>query len=139
MPESWIPPLRVREVRTQVRLYKDLDDARAVWLQRIHATLFHHGVPAPTGSVLTEQARTRLRAGDGLSPAGAQAVTVALRMIDAIDAERNPLPAELGDVRRFSASRQAVRHTGLDVTVYSSDGKRLFKVDRAGRFGGSLT
>jgi transposase len=30
----------------------------------------------------------------------------------------------MGDTRRFSASRQAVRHTGLDVTVYSSDGKR---------------
>ena len=29
-----------------------------------------------------------------------------------------------GDARRFSSSAQAVRHTGLDVTVYSSDGKR---------------
>jgi transposase len=32
--------------------------------------------------------------------------------------------AELGDTRRFSASRHAVRHTGLDIWVYSSDGKR---------------
>jgi transposase len=32
--------------------------------------------------------------------------------------------AMMGDTRRFSASRQAVRHTGLDVTVYSSDGRR---------------
>jgi transposase len=32
--------------------------------------------------------------------------------------------AELGDTRRFHTSRNAVRHTGLDVTVYSSDGKR---------------
>ena len=32
--------------------------------------------------------------------------------------------AELGDVRRFSSSTQAVRHTGLDVTVYDSDGHR---------------
>jgi transposase len=32
--------------------------------------------------------------------------------------------AFLGDARRFSSSAQAVRHTGLDVTVYSSDGKR---------------
>lgn len=32
--------------------------------------------------------------------------------------------AELGDVGRFSRSRQAVRHTGLDITVYDSDGKR---------------
>jgi len=32
--------------------------------------------------------------------------------------------AFLGDARRFSSSAQAVRHTGLDVTVYSSDDKR---------------
>lgn len=32
--------------------------------------------------------------------------------------------AMLGDTRRFSSSRQAVRQAGLDVTVYSSDGKR---------------
>ena len=31
---------------------------------------------------------------------------------------------ELGDCRRFTSSDDAVRHTGLDVTVWSSDGKR---------------
>jgi transposase len=32
--------------------------------------------------------------------------------------------AELGDCRRFSSSGQAVRHSGLDITVYSSDQHR---------------
>jgi transposase len=32
--------------------------------------------------------------------------------------------AFLGDTRRFSSSAKAVRHTGLDITVYSSDDKR---------------
>jgi len=32
--------------------------------------------------------------------------------------------AEMGDTRRFSSSDDAVRHAGLDVTVYSSDGRR---------------
>jgi transposase len=32
--------------------------------------------------------------------------------------------AELGDVRRFANSDDVVRHTGLDITVYSSDTKR---------------
>ena len=32
--------------------------------------------------------------------------------------------AGLGDTRRVSSSRKTVRHTGLDITVYSSDGKR---------------
>jgi transposase len=31
---------------------------------------------------------------------------------------------ELGDARRFSSSRHAVRFAGLDVTVYSSDARR---------------
>jgi transposase len=92
----------------------------------------------------------------GLSPAGAQAVQVALRQMQALEAELAPVHAQiaafarrqigckrlqqqlfgvgplvaaviwafLGDARRFSSSAQAVRHTGLDVTVYSSDGKR---------------
>jgi transposase len=34
------------------------------------------------------------------------------------------LLAELGDVRRFANGDAVVRHTGLDVTVYSLDGKR---------------
>jgi transposase len=32
--------------------------------------------------------------------------------------------AGLGDVRRFGNSDDVVRHAGLDITVYSSDGKR---------------
>ena len=32
--------------------------------------------------------------------------------------------AEFGDVRRFANSRQAVRFTGLDITIAESDGKR---------------
>ena len=32
--------------------------------------------------------------------------------------------SELGDCRRFSRSDQVVRHSGLDVTVHSSDSKR---------------
>src|SRR6266581_2951267 len=32
--------------------------------------------------------------------------------------------AAVSDVRRFASSSDVVRHTGLDITVYSSDGKR---------------
>ena len=104
------------------------------------------------------QVRARLAAdgaGMGLSPAGAQAVAVALRRMDDLEAGLGPVHAQitafarrqagckalarelfgvgplvaavvrafLGDTRRFSSSAQAVRHTGLDVTVRSSDGK----------------
>jgi transposase len=41
--------------------------------------------------------------------------------------------AELGDMRRFSSSRQVVRFAGLDVTVSQSDDKRASgKLSRQG-------
>jgi len=155
LPTSWIPPEQVREMRAVLELYKDLRDEHTAWVQRIHATLFHHGVPQLGVDVTSAAGRVRLQAGDGLSPAGRQAITVALRVMDALQTELDALHrqirafanhqpgctalqaqygvgpitstaiwAMMGDTRRFSASRQAVRHTGLDVTVYSSDGKR---------------
>ncbi|MGH3519995.1 MAG: transposase [Haloechinothrix sp.] len=157
LPASWIPPAGVLEWRERVRLYVSLVNQRTVWCQRIHAELYQHGVAVPEGAIRT--AKTRAMLADGsleLSPAGRQRITVGYRMIDATDAEAQPLkhalqrfgvrqPAcralveaqygiggliavavwsELGDCRRFSRSEQAVRHTGLDVTVDASDRRR---------------
>ncbi len=154
LPQSWIPPEQVQEMRTRVRLYKDLVDERTTWQQRIQALLFHHGVNLG-GELLVSARRRQLEAGEGLSPAAREAVAVALRQIDRLAAELQPLRhaihrfaqqqpgcyaltqeygigsllavaiwAELGDCRRFSSSGAAVRHTGIDITVHSSDGKR---------------
>jgi transposase len=153
LPECWIPPQLVLETRAKVRLYKDLADQRTGWQQRMHATLYHLGAPAQRG--LLSGDRDRLARIEGLSPAARQAITVALSMIEALDAQIGPLRAELigfarrqpgcraiaaeygigaltsvviwsemGDARRFTHSRDAVRHAGLDITVYSSDSKR---------------
>jgi transposase len=155
LPESWIPPEHVREVRAKLECYHDLREEHTAWVQRIHATLFHHGVPVFDGSLFTVEGRAWLQAGEGLSPAARQTVAVALRMLDALDTELDELGRQIrafarcqpgcralaaqygvgpltavaiwafmGDTRRFGSSTQAVRHTGLDVTVYSSDGKR---------------
>jgi transposase len=159
VPLSWIPPEQVNEMRALLQLYRDLAEERTAWSQRIHATLFHQGVPGMAGRLSDPQARTRLATAAaelGLSPAGAQAVQAAVRMIDRLEAELAPLRAQIaafarrqpgckalrqelygagpvvsavvwafmGDTRRFSSSAQAVRHTGLDVTVYSSDDNR---------------
>src|SRR6266487_124300 len=50
--------------------------------------------------VLAAGNRAALEAGAGLSPAGAQAVTVALRQIDRLDAE---IDALLAEIRSFAA------------------------------------
>lgn len=153
LPESWIPPAHVLEVRTLGRLYVALMDERRAWQQRVHAQLFHQGVP-PIRGLLTAEGRMRLAQAD-LSGAGRQMVDTALTAIDGLTELITPLRAqlqsigrrypgpralmtqygigalcaaiiwaELGDTRRFSNSDDAVRFTGLDVTVYSSDGKR---------------
>jgi transposase len=157
LPASWIPPAGVLEWRERVRLYVSLVNQRTVWCQRIHAELYQHGVAVPEGAIRTAQTRAMLADTDLLlSPAGRQRITVGYRMIDATDAEAEPLkkelqrfgarqPAcraligaqygiggliavavwcELGDCRRFSRSEQAVRHTGLDVSVDASDRRR---------------
>jgi len=157
LPESWIPPEAVLEWRERVRLYKTLLDQRRMWIQRVHAELFQHGVSVPEAQITSAETRDWLT-GDTvqLSPAARQRIAVGYHMIDATDANRLPLrediyrfgrrqPAckalaaahygigpltavvvwsELGDCRRFSRSAQAVRHTGLDVTVDASDRHR---------------
>jgi transposase len=153
VPESWVAPGHVLEVRVLGRLYVALMDERRQWQQRIHAQLFHQGVP-PVTHLLTDAGRQQLCAAE-LSTAGRRVVEVALSVIDHLSSQIDPLRAELtdlarhqngcralmshygigpltapiiwaemGDCRRFSSSDKAVRHTGLDVTVWSSDNKR---------------
>ena len=157
LPASWIPPEAVLEWRERVRLYVSLVNQRTVWCQRIHAELYQHGVAVPEGAIRTPATRSMLADRDlAMSPAGRERIAVGYRMIDATDAEAQPLkkhlqrfgarqPAcralidaqygiggliavavwsELGDCRRFSRSEQAVRHTGLDVSVDASDRRR---------------
>jgi transposase len=153
LPECWIPPAHVQEARAVVRLYKDLADERGSWHQRIAATLFHQGVPAASmataqgraavdGMDLSAAGRqavsTGLRQIDRLTgeldPLRRQLDMISRRQpgcraLRATQYGVGPVTsvaiwAELGDVRRFSNSDDVIRHTGLDITVYSSDGKR---------------
>jgi transposase len=45
LPESWIPPAHLLDLRAQVRLRHTLVDQRREWQQRMQAVLYHHGVP----------------------------------------------------------------------------------------------
>jgi transposase len=153
LPESWIAPDHILDLRARVRLRHTLSEQRGEWQQRIQAVLYHHGCPQ----------RRNLMTGEGLRWLAAQPlpacareqVTVALAMIDALDAQLAPLTrelrayarrqpgcravmghfgigeltavtilAELGDASRFSSSREAVRYAGMDITVHQSDQRR---------------
>jgi transposase len=45
LPESWIPPDHILDLRARVRLRHTLSQQRGEWEQRIQAVLFHHGCP----------------------------------------------------------------------------------------------
>jgi transposase len=107
LPESWIPPAAVLEWRERVRLYKSLVDQRTLWGQRIHAELFHHGVPVPEGEIRSETTRALLADPTlQLSAAARQRISVGYAMIDATDAEAQPLKQ---DLQRFGRRQPACR------------------------------
>jgi transposase len=155
LPESWIPPTHILDLRELVRLRKTLIDQRTQWKQRIHAVLFHHGLPTPPQAVGTQAGRAWLAAVT-LPPPSRLLVDVGVAEIDTTTHRLEPISvwlrayarrqpgcralmrelfgvgplcattilAELGDARRFAGGDAVVRYTGLDVTVYASDGRR---------------
>src|SRR3954452_2854173 len=153
LPESWISPAHILDLRARVRLRHTLSEQRSEWQQRIQAVLYHHGCP-PRRSLMIGDGREWLAA-QPLSESAREQVTIALAMIDALELQIAPLDrelrayarrqagckalmshygigaltavtilAELGDCRRFSSSRHAVRYAGMDITVHQSDQRR---------------
>jgi transposase len=155
LPESWVPPDHLLDLRSKVRLRHTLVDQRGEWQQRIRAVLYHHGLPHRAElHLLSGEGRAWLEQVD-VPDAAREQIMVAIAMTEALDVQIAPLDkqlrayarrqlgcralmahygigeltsvailAELGDCRRFSSSRQAVRYSGLDITVYQSDGRR---------------
>src|SRR3954451_15606560 len=153
LPESWIPPAHLLDLRARVRLRHALVDARREWQQRMQAVLYHHGVPSRSW-LMTAASREWLAQLE-LPETAREQITIAQSMIDAHDTQLAPLDqqlrdyarrqvgcralmghygigpltsitilAELGDPRRFGSSREAVRYAGLDITVHQSDARR---------------
>jgi transposase len=109
LPEAWIPPVQILELRARVRLRKTLIDQRTAWLQRLQAQLFHQGVP-PGLKPRTAAGRQELASVE-LSPhqPGCRALVGQLYGVGAVTA--TAILAELGDARRFRSSDDAVRPT----------------------------
>jgi len=157
LPECWIPPPHILDCRALLEAYHDLRTEHTAWVQRIHAVLFHQGVPVPAEAALRAARLDQLPAAVAahLSPAGQLQVTLAVDVLARLEEHLGDLRARirgraralpaarelaarlygvgpvaslamacwLGGAGRFSSSRKAVRFTGLDITVWSSDGK----------------
>jgi transposase len=153
LPESWIAPDHILDLRARVRLRHTLSEQRGEWQQRIQAVLYHHGCPQ-RGDLINEAGLGWLAA-QPLPVCAREQAPVALAMIEALDTQLVPLDnelrgyarrqpgckalmahygigpltavtilAELGDPGRFSSAREAVRYAGIDITVHQSDQRR---------------
>ena len=60
LPEAWIPPEHVRQWRSRARLRHTLIGERTQWMQRIQATLYHHGVSGTPDKLRTRAGRVFL-------------------------------------------------------------------------------
>src|SRR3982751_4882636 len=107
LPEAWIPPAHVREWRTQTRLRKTLIDDRTSWLQRIQATLFHHGIADVPDQLLRANGRAFLRA-LALPAAAAQRIEIALAIVDELERQLIPLEREIARLARHQTGCQAL-------------------------------
>jgi transposase len=144
LPESWIPPDYILDLRARVRLRHTLSEQRGEWQQRIQSVLYHHGC-RQRGDLMNRDGLAWLAA-QPLTSLARDQVRIALQMIDALDSQIAPLDkelrayarrqpgckaltahygigpitsvtilAELGDPNRFSSSREAVRYAGLEM------------------------
>src|SRR5215207_10987772 len=92
LPESWIAPDHILDLRARVRLRHTLSQQRGEWQQRIHAVLYHHGCPQRR-DLLTRENRAWVERA-ALPDSARQQITVALAMIDALDRQLAPLDRE---------------------------------------------
>jgi transposase len=128
LPESWIPPDHILDLRARVRLRHTLIEQHSEWQQRIQAVLYHHGC----------RQRRRLMEGDGRDWLAAQAlpetargqITVAMAMIDALEREIAPLDRQLRPYARWQTGCKALidAYYGIgelcSVTVIAGAGDR---------------
>ena len=107
LPESWAPPEHVRQWRSRARLRNTLVAERTSWTQRIRATLYHHGIAGAPDELRTLAGRRFLAALE--LPVDAQErITLALEIIDLLDAQLAELERDLRALARHQAGCQAL-------------------------------
>jgi transposase len=153
LPEAFIAPQELRDVRDLVRQRIDLVRVRTSLKNRVHALLARDGVSYSRSTLFGRSGRAFLESLP-LRAAPRRRVDALLRLIDAVDGELNALRAEIdslaseepgvetltqipgiwnylallviatvGDVQRFPSARHLCSWAGLAPKVRSSDGK----------------
>ena len=144
LPECWIPPEHLLDLRARVRLRHTLVDDRGEWQQRIRAVLYHHGIRHRRDLVLlTAEGHAWLEQAP-LPETAREQVTVALQMIDALDAQLPAIEQQLrAYARRQPGCRELIRRhygigelTSVAVLAELGDAPRFSSSRHAIRYGG---
>lgn len=151
LPEAWIAPPQVRELRERVRYRAKLVAIRSSLKAQVHAVLAKAGLPVGVSDLFGMQGR-RWLAGCALRGAYADRVASLLGLIDLLDAEETRLSgqiaaelagdrgyraiqalpgvgatlagifvAEIGDITRFASPDRLCSWAGLTPRHYESD------------------
>jgi transposase len=150
LPESWIAPEEIQQLRDRTRLRKALAEDQRRWGQRLHACLLHEGWPCAKARLLTREGlrwvaalklseHARLQVDSLLAVIGAletQLTTIdgELRRFARADERCRALQsiygigpilachlvAEIGEASRFRRAEQITRLAGLDPVVDES-------------------
>ena len=110
-----LDPACALDYRALLETYHDLRAEHTAWAQRIHAVLFHQGVPAlGEGALRSEQGLAALRetAAAGLSPAGQVQVATALEVTDALDERLDAVRHQLLDAARHLKGAKVLAEAG---------------------------
>lgn len=114
LPECWIAPDHLLDLRTRVRLRHTLVDDRGEWQQRIRAVLYHHGIAHRAELDLMRSAGREWLAQVALPVTAREQIRVALEVIDALDAKLPPIDRELRAYARRQPGCQALQaHYGI--------------------------
>jgi transposase len=135
LPESWIPPQHIQEIRTLMRLRHSLIEERTTHKQRIHAQLFHNGYPQQK-NLDSIEGRAHLEEME-LPAAARQVVALSLKMIDHINEELEPIEAHLRAYAGSQAGCQALMEHYYGVGELSSVVALLSELGDTRRFSSS--
>ena len=79
LPESWIGPDHILDLRARVRLRHSLVDDRGEWQQRMQAVLYHHGVRQQSEPTLLTAREPRLGRPVAATGRGREQIAVGVR------------------------------------------------------------
>jgi transposase len=112
LPESWIPPDHILDLRATVRCRHTLSDQRTEWQQRVQSVLYHHGCRQRRKLMTAEGCEWLARAGARHRPPSDSRAAVMRRSClrsSAVSDQSHPAPAadRIGAIRLRSSAKPA--------------------------------